>query len=128
MGYRPLAVTASQRVQSRVRRDLRGLRSALLGHARIDTTQIYTKIRPPRLKRAIAFYEDEAEWLLSVEAVASTPKVSRTVEPGSRNIRCSYAKTWELQTQENRDGGSNEIRRVVGESISFEIRGLAATG
>ena len=60
---------------------------ALLGHARIDTTQIYTKIRPPQLKRAVAFYEDEAERLLSVEAVASTPKVSRTVAPGSRNIR-----------------------------------------
>ena len=59
----------------------------LLGHARIDTTQIYTKIRPPQLKRAVAFYEDGAERLRSVEAVASTPKVSRTVDPGSRNIR-----------------------------------------
>jgi hypothetical protein len=25
-------------------------------------------------------------------------------------------------------GGSNEIRRVVGESLGFEIHGLAATG
>ena len=60
---------------------------ALLGHARIDTTQIYTRIRPPQLKRAVAFYEAEAERLLSVEAVASTPKVSRTCDPGARNTR-----------------------------------------
>jgi hypothetical protein len=60
---------------------------ALLGHARIDTTQIYTKIRPPQLKRAVAFYEDGAERLLSVEAVPPAPRVSGTVESGSRNIR-----------------------------------------
>jgi site-specific recombinase XerD len=51
------------------RHDLEEVR-ALLGHARIDTTQIYTKIRPSQLKRAVAFYEDGAERLLSVEAVA----------------------------------------------------------
>jgi hypothetical protein len=33
---------------------------ALLGHARIDTTQIYTSIRPPQLKRAVSFYEEQA--------------------------------------------------------------------
>jgi len=33
---------------------------ALVGHARIDTTQIYTTIRPPQLKRAVAFYEERA--------------------------------------------------------------------
>jgi hypothetical protein len=57
------------------------------GHARIDTTQIYTKIRPPQLKRAVAFYEDGAERLLGIEAVPREPRVSRTVDPGSRNIR-----------------------------------------
>jgi hypothetical protein len=57
---------------------------ALLGHARIGTTQ---KIRPPQLKRAVAFYEDGAERLLGVEAVPPAPRVSRTVDPGSRNIR-----------------------------------------
>jgi len=29
---------------------------ALLGHSRIDTTQVYGSIRPPQLKRAMAFY------------------------------------------------------------------------
>jgi integrase/recombinase XerD len=33
---------------------------ALLGHARIDTTQVYTSIRPPQLKGAVEFYEDKA--------------------------------------------------------------------
>jgi integrase/recombinase XerC len=32
---------------------------ALLGHARIDTTQIYASIRRPQLKRAVSFYEEE---------------------------------------------------------------------
>ncbi len=38
---------------------------ALLGHARIDTTQIYTSIRPLQLKRAVSFYEDKAVRMLS---------------------------------------------------------------
>jgi site-specific recombinase XerD len=37
---------------------------ALLGHARIDTTQVYARIRPDGLKRAVAFYEDHARRLL----------------------------------------------------------------
>ncbi len=32
----------------------------LFGHARIDTTQIYAGVRPPQLKRAVAFYEAKA--------------------------------------------------------------------
>lgn len=49
------------------RHDLEEVR-ALLGHARVDTTQIYTTIRPPQLKRAVAFYEDDAAKLLAVGA------------------------------------------------------------
>lgn len=37
---------------------------ALLGHKRIDTTQIYARIRPPQLKRAVAFYEERAREIL----------------------------------------------------------------
>ena len=37
---------------------------ALLGHTRLDTTQVYTAIRPPELKRAVAFYEAQAEQML----------------------------------------------------------------
>jgi len=46
------------------RHDLEEVR-ALLGHARIDTTQLYAQIRPPQLKRAVSFYEDRAERMLS---------------------------------------------------------------
>jgi len=38
---------------------------ALLEHARIDTTQVYTSIRPAQLKRAVAFYEEKAVKLLT---------------------------------------------------------------
>jgi integrase/recombinase XerC len=38
---------------------------ALLGHARIDTTQIYASIRPPQLKRAVSFYEEQARRMLN---------------------------------------------------------------
>jgi site-specific recombinase XerC len=38
---------------------------ALLGHTRVDTTQIYAIIRPAQLKRAVAFYEDKASRMLS---------------------------------------------------------------
>ena len=41
---------------------------ALLGHARLDTTQIYTSIRPAQLKRAVSFYEEKGE-------VGSEPEV-----------------------------------------------------
>lgn len=37
---------------------------ALLGHARIDTTQIYTMIRPAKLKEAVLFYEESARQLI----------------------------------------------------------------
>ena len=37
---------------------------ALLGHTRLETTQIYTTIRPPQLKRAVAFYEEHALQML----------------------------------------------------------------
>jgi len=32
----------------------------LLGHARIDTTQVYAQVRPARLKQAVGFYEGKA--------------------------------------------------------------------
>jgi hypothetical protein len=38
---------------------------ALLGHARIDTTQIYTMIRPAQLKQAVSFYEESARQMMA---------------------------------------------------------------
>ena len=78
------------------RHDLEDVR-ALLGHARIDTTQIYTKIRPPQLKRAVAFYEDGAE-----------PAECRSRAAGAQSFEddrsgfeehSSVPKTRELETQ-----------------------------
>jgi hypothetical protein len=40
---------------------------ALLGHARIDTTQIYASIRPTQLKRSVEFLEAKATRMLNVE-------------------------------------------------------------
>ena len=37
---------------------------ALLGHQRIDTTQIYASIWPTQLKRAVGFYEEKARRML----------------------------------------------------------------
>jgi integrase/recombinase XerC len=38
---------------------------ALLGHARIDTSQVYTSIRPPQLKRAVSCYEGKVVRMLN---------------------------------------------------------------
>jgi len=46
------------------RHDLEQVR-ALLGHRRIDTTQIYTMIRPAQLKQAVSFYEEPARRMLA---------------------------------------------------------------
>jgi integrase/recombinase XerC len=54
------------------RHDLEEVR-ALLGHTRIDTTQIYTRIRPPQLKRAVAFYEAHAVRMLTPGVATETP-------------------------------------------------------
>ena len=37
---------------------------ALLGHQRIDTTQIYASILPAQLKRAVSFYDEKARRIL----------------------------------------------------------------
>ena len=39
--------------------DLEAVR-AMLGHVRLETTQIYAQIRPAQLKRAVEFYEAKA--------------------------------------------------------------------
>ena len=46
---------------------------AVLGHARIDTTQIYARIRPPQLKQTVGFYEARANRLLSTMSTEDKP-------------------------------------------------------
>ena len=59
---------------------------ALLGHARIDTTQIYTSIRPPQLKRAVSFYEEQATRMLVERNERNETRTTISVANGrSRN-------------------------------------------
>ena len=51
------------------RRDLRRSHPeevrAMLGYKRLETTQVYMRIRPRQLKQAVAFYDDQAQDMLS---------------------------------------------------------------
>lgn len=40
---------------------------SLLDHTRLDTTQIFTTIRPRQLRQAVALYDDAAQQLLKKE-------------------------------------------------------------
>jgi site-specific recombinase XerC len=51
---------------ARLSGDLEKVR-ALLGHQRIDTTQIYTSIRPTQLKRSVEFLDAKGSRMLNVE-------------------------------------------------------------
>jgi Phage integrase family len=59
---------------------------ALLGHACMGTTQFYASIRPPQLKRAMAFYEAERFRKLTAQAARMLSTRGRAPVPGSRNI------------------------------------------
>ena len=50
---------------------------ALLGHARIDTTQIYARIQSPQLKRAVSFYDEQATRMLTDNNGTSNQQFSR---------------------------------------------------
>ena len=63
---------------------------ALLGHTRVDTTQIYATIRPAQLKRAVAFYEDKASRMMS----GLNPPFSRASRPRrGLDVRLGRAET-----------------------------------
>ena len=55
---------------------------ALLGHQRIDTTQIYTMIRPAQLKQAVSFYESRRDecWRVQEIHVRGTFECSSNTE------------------------------------------------
>jgi site-specific recombinase XerD len=42
-----------------IHHDLEAVRT-MLGHVRLETTQIYAQIRPAQIKRAVEFYEAKA--------------------------------------------------------------------
>jgi site-specific recombinase XerC len=44
---------------------------AMLGHKRLETTQVYMRIRPRQLKQPVAFYDDQAQ---DTKLFASLPK------------------------------------------------------
>src|SRR5438552_1378823 len=52
---------------------------ALLGHARIDTTQVYASIRPPQTQAGGGF--------LRAESRRAFGRVTMGTDPGSRSIR-----------------------------------------
>jgi hypothetical protein len=61
---------------------------ALLGHSRIDTTQVYASIRAPQLERAIAFYEAQAMRMLREWTRPPLPysrNIGMPLEPGRKN-------------------------------------------
>ena len=81
------------------RHDLEQVR-ALLGHARIDTTQIYTMIRPAQLKQAVSFYEEPARQML-----ASFRRDDRSMFEEHSHV----PQTRSLKPQQNQSGGPNGI-------------------
>jgi integrase/recombinase XerC len=70
---------------------------ALLGHTRIDTTQIYATIRPAQLKRAVSFYEDKAARMLSESNAYLSP-----ARNGDGRRRADGR--WETEQGSNADG------------------------
>jgi integrase len=69
------------------RHDLEQVR-ALLGHARIDTTQIYTMIRPAQLKQAVSLYEEPARLMLAgFEGDEKSVFEEHTHVPQSRSLK-----------------------------------------
>jgi integrase/recombinase XerC len=69
---------------------------ALLGHTRIDTTQIYATIRPAQLKRAVSFYEDKAARMLS--------ESNQYLSPGRDGDGSRRADgRWEFERESNTD-------------------------
>ena len=83
--------------------DLQAMR-AMLGHVRLETTQLYAQIRPAELKRAVAFYEAKALDGLgrrgegTREGVAGVSRVSsgegrRTAVAGLSRVRLRVSVT-----------------------------------
>ena len=81
------------------RHDLEQVR-ALLGHQRIDTTQIYTMIRPAQLKQAVSFYEEPARRMLAT---------FRTDLDSMFEEHLDVPQTRSLKHQQNQFGGPNGI-------------------
>ena len=68
----------------------------LLGHTRIETTQLYAQIRPAVLKQAVEFYEAKALDVLS--GYAETGHAASCLNPvGDATRTCSHQTPYEIE-------------------------------
>lgn len=67
-------------------RDLEAVR-AMLGHARLETTQLYARIRPAQLKQSVEFYEPEAQAVLTGTATRERGTVFESAAAMSSNTK-----------------------------------------
>jgi hypothetical protein len=81
---------------------------ALLGHQRIDTTQIYASIRPTQLKRSVEFLEAKASRMLEASS-DNRASCFRSV----RRFSSERLQTRSVKHQRSSLGGPNGIRWLL---------------
>ena len=84
----------------------------LLGHARIDTTQVYAQIRPPA--QAVGR-------VLRGESARGTDEVNGTFNSVFEEL-LKVPQTWSRKSQPKRLGGPNGIRAFGSLTITRRIR------
>lgn len=57
----------------------------MLGHVRLETTQLYAQIRPARLKHAVRFYEDRARVVVKDNLEGKSDSVFESASTMSSN-------------------------------------------
>ncbi len=82
--------------------DLEAVR-AMLGHARLETTQLYAQIRPAQLKHAMGFYEEQAQVAVKGSSAARIDSVFESASVMSSNTerKTSTESIWWPQRDSN---------------------------